>query len=55
MKSPPTIREMRNPGVCDKLEAVVTDPDRYDPGINRSYQEMAGRQQRVNSSLSFLI
>ncbi len=28
--------------VCDNLKAAVTNPDRYDPGINRSYQEMAG-------------
>lgn len=27
--------------VCDNLKAAVTNPDRYDPGINRSYQEMA--------------
>jgi hypothetical protein len=26
--------------VCDK--AAVTNPDRYDPGINRTYAEMAG-------------
>ena len=24
--------------VCDNLKAAVTNPDRYDPGINRSYQ-----------------
>ena len=27
--------------VCDNLKAAVTNPDRYDPGINRSYQDMA--------------
>ena len=27
--------------VCDNLKAAVTNPDRYDPGINRTYQEMA--------------
>jgi transposase len=27
--------------VCDNLKAAVTNPDRYEPGINRSYQEMA--------------
>src|SRR5258708_13873431 len=29
-------------GVCDNLKAGVTNPDRYDPGINRTYAEMAG-------------
>ena len=28
--------------VCDNLAAAVTNPDRYDPGINRTYAEMAG-------------
>jgi len=28
--------------VCDNLKAAVTNPDRYDPGINRTYAEMAG-------------
>ena len=27
--------------VCDNLKAAVTNPDRYEPGINRTYQEMA--------------
>ena len=27
--------------VCDNLKAAVTNPDRYDPGINRTYQDMA--------------
>lgn len=27
--------------VCDNLKAAVTNPDRYEPGINRSYQDMA--------------
>ena len=27
--------------VFDNLKAVVTNPDRYDPGLNRSYLEMA--------------
>lgn len=27
--------------VCDNLKAAVTNPDRYDPGLNRTYQEMA--------------
>jgi len=27
--------------VCDNLKAAVTNPDRYDPGINRTYAEMA--------------
>ena len=28
--------------VCDNLKAAVTNPDRYEPGFNRSYVEMAG-------------
>jgi transposase len=28
--------------VCDNLKAAVTNLDRYDPGINRTYAEMAG-------------
>ncbi|MGF6313651.1 transposase [Bradyrhizobium sp. i1.8.4] len=28
--------------VCDNLKAAVTNSDRYDPGINRTYAEMAG-------------
>jgi transposase len=28
--------------VCDNLKAAVTNPDRYDPGINSTYGEMAG-------------
>ena len=28
--------------VCDNLKAAVTTPARYDPGINRTYAEMAG-------------
>jgi transposase len=28
--------------VCDNLKAAVTNPDRFDPGLNRSYAEMAG-------------
>src|SRR5258707_11747184 len=28
--------------VCDNLKAAVTNPGRYDPGINRTYAEMAG-------------
>jgi Uncharacterized protein conserved in bacteria (DUF2312) len=28
--------------VCDNLKAAVTNPDRYDPWINRTYAEMAG-------------
>jgi transposase len=28
--------------VCDNLKAAVTNPDRYDPRINRTYAEMAG-------------
>lgn len=27
--------------VCDNLKAAFTNPDRYDPGLNRSYLEMA--------------
>ena len=27
--------------VCDNLKAAVTNPDRYDPGLNRTYAEMA--------------
>ena len=27
--------------VCDNLKAAVTDPDRYEPGLNRSYLEFA--------------
>jgi transposase len=27
--------------VCDNLKAAVTNPDRYDPGLNRTYVEMA--------------
>lgn len=27
--------------VCDNLQAAVTKPDRYEPGINRTYLEMA--------------
>lgn len=27
--------------VCDNLKAGVTKPDRYEPGINRTYQDMA--------------
>jgi transposase len=27
--------------VCDNLKAVVTNPDRYEPGLNRSYLEFA--------------
>lgn len=27
--------------VCDNLKAAVTKPDRYEPGINRTYLEMA--------------
>ena len=27
--------------VCDNLKAAVTNPDRHDPGLNRSYLEMA--------------
>ena len=28
--------------VCDNLKAAVSNPDRYDPGLNRTYAEMAG-------------
>jgi len=28
--------------VCDNLKAAVTNPDRYNPGLNRTYAEMAG-------------
>src|SRR5208282_4922991 len=28
--------------VCDNLKAAVTNPDRYDPGINSTYTEVAG-------------
>src|SRR3954465_11067062 len=28
--------------VCDNLKAAVTNPDRYDPGLNRTYAKMAG-------------
>jgi hypothetical protein len=28
--------------VCDSLKAAVTNPDRYDPGINRTYAEHMG-------------
>src|SRR4029077_1152328 len=28
--------------VCDNLKAAVTNPDRYDPGLNRTDAEMAG-------------
>lgn len=27
--------------ICDNLKAAVTNPDRYDPGLNRTYAEMA--------------
>jgi transposase len=27
--------------VCDNLKAAFTNPDRYDPGLNRTYAEMA--------------
>ena len=27
--------------VCDNLKAAVTNPDRYEPGLNRSYLELA--------------
>ena len=27
--------------VCDNLKAAVTNPDRYEPGLNRSYLEFA--------------
>ena len=27
--------------VCDNLKAAVTNPDRYEPGLNRSYVELA--------------
>lgn len=27
--------------VCDNLKAGVTKPSRYEPGINRTYQELA--------------
>ena len=27
--------------VCDNLKAAVTNPDRYEPGLNRSYREFA--------------
>lgn len=27
--------------VCDNLKAAVTNPDRYDPGLNRTYRDMA--------------
>lgn len=27
--------------VCDNLKAAVTNPDRYDPGLNRTYADMA--------------
>lgn len=27
--------------ICDNLRAAVTNPDRYDPGLNRTYAEMA--------------
>jgi transposase len=27
--------------VCDNLKAAVTNPDRYEPGLNRTYAEMA--------------
>ena len=27
--------------VCDNLKAAVSNPDRYDPGLNRTYAEMA--------------
>src|SRR5207244_1248619 len=27
--------------VCDNIKAAVTNPDRYDPGLNRTYAEMA--------------
>lgn len=27
--------------VCDNLKAAVTNPDGYDPGLNRTYAEMA--------------
>lgn len=27
--------------VCDNLKAAVTNPDRFDPGLNRTYAEMA--------------
>ena len=27
--------------VCDNLKAAVTNPDRYEPGLNRTYADMA--------------
>lgn len=27
--------------VCDNLKAAVTNPDRHDPGLNRTYAELA--------------
>ena len=27
--------------ICDNLKAAVTNPDRYEPGLNRTYAEMA--------------
>jgi transposase len=27
--------------VCDNLKAAVTNPDRYEPGLNRTYQDLA--------------
>jgi transposase len=31
--------------VCDNLKAAVSNPDRYDPGLNRTYAEMASHYQ----------
>ena len=36
--------------VCDNLKAAVTNPDRYEPGLNRSYLELADHYGAVDSA-----
>jgi transposase len=32
--------------VCDNLKAGITKPSRYEPGINRTYQDLADHRLR---------
>lgn len=41
--------------VCDNLKAAVTNPDRYDPGLNRTYAEMAIPSPKARSSPSWTV
>jgi transposase len=38
--------------VCDNLNAAVTNPHRYGPGINRTYAEIAGLAARPSGHLT---